>query len=442
MRRTVTLGTVLLVALAGASEYVVSQAFNPPADHTVELGVPGFFTAGHKPGFQDPLNNDCVFCHGADLTGGFAPSCFTCHGEAWGVGGPPDSHTIEITGNSHTALGDADCLFCHRPHRSEESVRSRFLHAPGHLTAFENGCTLCHGPDLNGVNGFAPSCFTCHDQLWSDRLPNQPPVADPNGPYAGNMGSPVFFDGTGSFDVDGTIVAYDWDFGDLVAGSGPNPFHIYASAGLFDVTLTVTDDVGLTNTATTIVQITSLTNLPPVADPGGPYTGTPGETIDFDGSGSFDPDGSIFFYLWDFGDGNVGAGAQTTHTYEALGTYTVTLTVTDTAGAMTSETTTAEISAGGSSPPLGGSWMVRLPAVSGADFELRIDEYFGILRVEETFTNGEFSFGIGLAFDDSIAWIDATGALFVGTVDRDAGTMMGIVFNFRGSGTIWFAEQL
>jgi hypothetical protein len=53
------------------------------------------------------------------------------------------------------------------------------------------------------------------------------------------------------------------------------------------------------------------------------------ETITFDASGSSDTDGSIVSYVWGFGDGTTGLGKTTTHSYEAEGAYTVSLTVTD-----------------------------------------------------------------------------------------------------------------
>jgi len=52
----------------------------------------------------------------------------------------------------------------------------------------------------------------------------------------------------------------------------------------------------------------------------------------FDGSPSADTDGTLSSYDWDFGDGQTGTGVTTNHTYEASGTYTVTLTVTDNRG--------------------------------------------------------------------------------------------------------------
>jgi PKD repeat protein len=113
----------------------------------------------------------------------------------------------------------------------------------------------------------------------------------------------ITFDGSGSFDLDGTIVSYEWDFGGGMTGAGGSPTHSYAADGVYLVSLTVTDDGGLTDTATTTADISPVPNQPPTADPNGPYTANAGEVITFDGSGSSDPDGTIVSYDWDFGDG-------------------------------------------------------------------------------------------------------------------------------------------
>ena len=85
-----------------------------------------------------------------------------------------------------------------------------------------------------------------------------------------------------------------------------------------------------------VVLLSSLANAqnqPPVADPNGPYDGIVGQLVQFDGSGSFDPDGDTLIYLWDFGDGTPppfpSQDPTATHTYDAVGTYTVVLAVTD-----------------------------------------------------------------------------------------------------------------
>lgn len=82
------------------------------------------------------------------------------------------------------------------------------------------------------------------------------PVADPGGPYTGNVNVPITFDGSASYDSDGgDIVSYEWDFGDGTIGTGIMPQHTYVSAGTFIVTLTVTDDEGSTNTNQTTATI-------------------------------------------------------------------------------------------------------------------------------------------------------------------------------------------
>lgn len=175
-------------------------------------------------------------------------------------------------------------------------------------------------------------------------VPNEPPVADANGPYVGTVGVAVLFDGSGSSDSDGTIAAYDWDFGDGSVGTGVTPSHAYATDGTFNVTLTVTDDGGLADSDSTTATITVAGPIPPVADANGPYVGTVGVPVQFDGSGSSDPNGTIVSYAWDFGDGDSGSGVGPTHTYAAAGLYNVTLTVTDDEGASDTDSTTANIS--------------------------------------------------------------------------------------------------
>jgi len=71
-----------------------------------------------------------------------------------------------------------------------------------------------------------------------------------------------------------------------------------------------------------------------------PYVG---ETVTFDASASYDPDGTIVDYLWDFGDSFLGHGVVTTHNYATSGTYTVTLTVIDNDGLKSTLTTEVKV---------------------------------------------------------------------------------------------------
>jgi len=173
--------------------------------------------------------------------------------------------------------------------------------------------------------------------------PNELPVANPGGPYTGTVDIAVQLDGSTSSDPDGTIESYSWDFGNGTTGTGATPTATYTEAGTFNVTLTVTDDAGATNSASTTVEIVTAANESPVANPGGPYNGTVDVAVQFDGSASTDSDGTIESYSWDFGNGTTGTGATPTATYTEAGTFNVTLTVTDDAGATNSASTTVEI---------------------------------------------------------------------------------------------------
>ena len=137
-----------------------------------------------------------------------------------------------------------------------------------------------------------------------------------------------------STDSDGTIVSTAWDFGDNTTGTDTAEVHTYAAAGTYPITLTVKDDAGATATKTTSVTVTATppANQPPVAA----FSSTSsGLTASLNGSASSDPDGTIKSYSWDFGDSSndLTTTSATSHPYAAAGTYQVTLTVTDNAGA-------------------------------------------------------------------------------------------------------------
>ena len=72
----------------------------------------------------------------------------------------------------------------------------------------------------------------------------------------------VLFDTSGIYDPDGEIVSYQWDFGDGTTAVGENPVHTYDSAGTYTVTLTVTDDTGLTVLFTRVVSVVSAPGVP------------------------------------------------------------------------------------------------------------------------------------------------------------------------------------
>lgn len=159
----------------------------------------------------------------------------------------------------------------------------------------------------------------------------------------------VTFDATESYDPDGTIVSYFWDFGDDTTGTGNVTTHAYADDGTYTVTLKVTDNDELSNITTADINVL---NRPPVAIfTENATTVLTGEVIHFDASESYDPDGSIVSYFWDFGDNTTeiymgeNLTAIATHTYAEAGNYTVTLTVTDDDGASSSFSATKTVEA-------------------------------------------------------------------------------------------------
>lgn len=92
----------------------------------------------------------------------------------------------------------------------------------------------------------------------------------------------------------------------------------------------------------TVAQDGGRPNQLPVADASADIHGF---ELTADGGASADPDGNIASWAWNFGDGTTGTGQQTTHTYAAPGTYTVTLTVTDDEGATAQDTVQVEATA-------------------------------------------------------------------------------------------------
>jgi PKD repeat protein len=87
---------------------------------------------------------------------------------------------------------------------------------------------------------------------------NSPPVASfTRTPSSGEASLNVFFNASGSYDSDGSIVSYEWDFGDGHSGVGETPTHTFNSAGTHFVKLTVTDNEGARNSVTHSITVTA-----------------------------------------------------------------------------------------------------------------------------------------------------------------------------------------
>jgi PKD repeat protein len=179
---------------------------------------------------------------------------------------------------------------------------------------------------------------------------NQNPLANAGGPYESSVYQLITFDGSESSDSDGTITGYRWDFDndgtyDTDWLTISTTTYTYSTAGTYTVKLQVKDDAEATatNTTTSTINEQSAETSPPIATANGPYTGLTYQNISFDGSGSYDIDGTITSYIWGFGDGTTGTGINPIHIYNTSGLYNITLTVTDNDGLTNSDKTTVTI---------------------------------------------------------------------------------------------------
>ncbi len=174
---------------------------------------------------------------------------------------------------------------------------------------------------------------------WSPEVPitvrNRAPVAIletdlPVGIFEVFTGEVITFNGSKSYDTDGTISSYFWDFGDDATAFGTTVNHSFEEDGKYLVKLYIMDNDAGTNE----VNITlTVTNRLPVAIAEVDKTVIKTNTIiTFSAAQSFDLDGQLESYNWEFGDGNLSNYKTPQHKYSDDGNYTVILTVIDNDG--------------------------------------------------------------------------------------------------------------
>ena len=159
------------------------------------------------------------------------------------------------------------------------------------------------------------------------------------GPQASFTATPMYdyppfevaFDASASSSPYGSIVSYEWDFGDGDSDTGQEVEHTFEEKGIYVVTLTVRDSEGYTGIRSRSVE--GLNRVPTAYFTYSPYMVGVGDDLRVDASDSEDEDGEIVEYIWDFGDGSVGEGVKATHVYESAGgsgiKMPITLTVID-----------------------------------------------------------------------------------------------------------------
>lgn len=169
------------------------------------------------------------------------------------------------------------------------------------------------------------------------------PTADAGSNQTVDEDTNISFDGSGSSD-NNAIASYEWDFGDGNTATSQTPNHTYVDPGEYEVTLTVTDNAGNTDTDNISVTVKDVTD--PTADANNSATSGDEDTpIKFNGSTSTDNETSIVSYEWDWTDDGVyeGSGEEPTHTYADPGEYTVSLRVTDEGGNTDTDSITVSV---------------------------------------------------------------------------------------------------
>jgi mono/diheme cytochrome c family protein len=175
----------------------------------------------------------CAECHGEDFNGGISKiGCYSCHNGTDGTVGHPSGWT------------------------SQKSNSMRFH---GYYSKkFQDSCKACHGTDLRGPA--VASCYSCHGTCSED---NCPPVANAGADQTVAVGSLVTLDGTGSSDVNGDALTYNWSFSSRPTGSSATlsnsvssrPTFTADAAGTYVINLVVSD--GKSNSETDSVTITT-----------------------------------------------------------------------------------------------------------------------------------------------------------------------------------------
>ncbi|HEX6965175.1 MAG TPA: PKD domain-containing protein [Gemmatimonadaceae bacterium] len=258
---------------------------------------------------------------------------------------------------------------------------------------------------------------------------NRAPVASVGGAYSGMEGAPVSLSLSGS-DPDGDALTYTWDLGDGTTGTGSTPpaTHVYDDNGSYTISLTVSDGRGGTNTATTTATIANA--APTLSTMTGPIQASAVNTAIAVSATYSDPgirDTHVASVDW--GDGSSSAAsvmetngsgtASATHGYTSAGIYTVTMTVTDKDGGVSSPqhfqyVVVYDPSAGFVT---GGGWIDSPAGAYAADPALAGKATFGFnARYQNAMTiptgNLQFHFAAGsLDFESTSGeWLVITGA--------------------------------
>jgi M6 family metalloprotease-like protein len=376
------------------------QADNPGGDCTHGWQ---FVQAGDEASFDHGYYLEMRDRSGFDLDGhgeidrdpiGWDPGLYLSYtDEAHGYGNagtddPPAQSPLDSTpeaGNDTPNLNDA--AFTATPDRSTYSDATAEPHVdnyadPSSASGNWEFAYDCLGFEVNSMSGNADGPETSDGDLtgsvtftmgsgcgtfdygWGAQAPppNTPPAAAfTASPTTTQVGSTVHFDASGSTDAQTprSGLRYSWDFldgGPSEDATGMVVDHAFDRAGTYTVTLTVTDAAGTSDTEELKITVNpaSANQAPTASAAATPSSTTVGSRVQFDGTGSTDPEGGQLSYRWDFdGDGTFDAvEAAPAHRYGRAGSYAAVLQVVDPKGATDTDTVTVTVEDAPAPPPV------------------------------------------------------------------------------------------
>jgi PKD repeat protein len=238
----------------------------------------------------------------------FTASCqgLTCAVNSTGTSDPNTGDSIAYSWN----WGDGTAL------STGASPSSHTYAAPGSYTV-----------TLTTTDGWGKTASTTRSVSLVEPANNTAPTADFTSSCT--VYTTCTFNSAATVDAQGDVIRYAWNFGDTGTSTSANPSRTYAAPGTYTVTLTATDVWGKFTTVTHDVTMTE-----PAGNQGPNATFVATCTVltcTMNSTGTVDPEGhTIKGYSWNWGDGTaLSTGASPSHTYATPGSYTITLTVTD-----------------------------------------------------------------------------------------------------------------
>jgi len=187
--------------------------------------------------------------------------------------------------------------------------------------------------------------------------PPETPVK-PSGPIFIELGVEYFYS-ISTFDVDGDKIRYRFDWGDgnysnwsdfMFSNTSVSMSYFWSAVSNYSVRVIAQDENSMNSSWSPVLYVTASQadsgEIPPVADVNVSGNVSVNQTMVFDAVDSFDPDGFIVSYTWDFGDGETGSGVSTEHLFKKPGSYNVTLVLTDNDGNTLIEILTVNVASG------------------------------------------------------------------------------------------------